>query len=301
MINWRAALLNGYYQALWPYRVLALGRARRSGSMPIIGVYYHRVSDDRATPWTISRSAFERQINWLQAHCDLVSLAEAQRRIRSGMNRRPTVTITFDDGYADNCDFALPLLVERGIPCHYFVTWEPVTRQIPFAHDVRLGRPAAPNTVAELRTWAARGIEIGCHTRTHTVVSTLQTELQLLDELVAVRDEMQTELKQPLDYFAFPCGQQGDLTVRAFAVAREAGYRGVCSAYGGYNLPGDDAFHLQRLGPGEPLITIKNYVGLDPRKRRISRFSDATPHDRTDPSAPARLRAGESLVAGGIG
>ena len=95
-----------------------------------------------------------------QLRFDLISLAEVQRRI-AGRNHRPAVAITFDDGYAINCDLAMPLLIAERIPCTYFVCNDPVLRQIPFAHDQQIGRPLPPNTLKQLRGLAKAGIEIG--------------------------------------------------------------------------------------------------------------------------------------------
>ena len=53
---------------------------------------------------------FARQIGWLKKRFSLVSMEEAQLRIARGRNREPCVSITFDDGYADNCQAAIPLL-----------------------------------------------------------------------------------------------------------------------------------------------------------------------------------------------
>ena len=82
----------------------------------------------------------------------MVSLAEAQRRLASGRNDRPCVSITFDDGYADNCDQALPLLIRERIPCTYFVTTRNVIDGKPFPHDVAV-RPAARSRTRPTRSW----------------------------------------------------------------------------------------------------------------------------------------------------
>ena len=55
-------------------------------------------------------------------------------------------------------------------------------------------------------------------------------------------------------------------------MARQAGYAGVCSAYGGFNFPGDDPFHLQRIPVDDDMIRLKNWVTMDPRKLRTRRF-----------------------------
>ncbi len=59
-------------------------RLHAAGRAPAVCLFYHRVADDRLNPWTISQAAFERQIHWLQRRFEMVSLSEAQRRLRSG-------------------------------------------------------------------------------------------------------------------------------------------------------------------------------------------------------------------------
>lgn len=78
-------------------------------------LFYHRVADQDLNAWTMTKRKFQAQMDWLRHNCDLVSLEEGQRRIRQG-NQRPCVTITFDDGYGDNCHFALPYLIKHRIP-----------------------------------------------------------------------------------------------------------------------------------------------------------------------------------------
>ena len=65
--------------------------------------------------------------------------------------------------------------------------------------------------------------------------------------------------------FAFPYGQPENMNPAAFHVARKHGYRAVCSAYGGYNYPGDDPFHIQRIYP-DNMLRLKNWLTVDPRK-----------------------------------
>ena len=74
---------------------------------------------------------------WIRRHFDIVSLEEVQRCVAAGENPRPAVAITFDDGYAENCDEAIPFLLENEIPFTYFVSLGFVNEQKPFPHDVR--------------------------------------------------------------------------------------------------------------------------------------------------------------------
>lgn len=278
----RRTLLSAYYHATLPARRLATAWAARRGCAPIYVLYYHRVASERSHGWTLSNDDFSEQIEWLRANFDLVSLEEAQRRIR-GVNRRPAVSITFDDGYADNCEHALPLLVKYRIPCQYFVTVNNVFFGDPFPHDLAAGRTPRPNTLEQLRTLAAAGIEIGAHTRTHADLGRLHDAKRIRDEVIEATRDLEAALDRPVRYFAFPFGQHANLNRRAFRLAREFGFEGVCSAYGGFNLPGDNPFHLQRMHADPDLLRLKNWLTGDPRLRFVKRYqydeSSDPPHD----------------------
>jgi peptidoglycan/xylan/chitin deacetylase (PgdA/CDA1 family) len=273
---WKESLLSTYYYASLPYRRLRAMRDARNGKTPISVLFYHRVADEKPNPWTCPTRVFARQMRWLKQHVDMISLEEARRRIASGHNSRPSVAITFDDGYAENCSNALPLLIAENIPCTYFVSTRHVLEQAPFAHDVARGAPLAVNTLAQLREMAAAGIEIGAHTRAHVDLGQITNHAQLYDEVVTAGDELREAVGSPVRYFAFPYGLHKNLNADAFHIAREAGYLGVCSAYGAYNLPGDDPFHLRRIHGDPQTLRLKNWVTVDPRKRHVADFDCST-------------------------
>jgi peptidoglycan/xylan/chitin deacetylase (PgdA/CDA1 family) len=263
---WKSSLLHLYYYGSLPYRWAAGRRAEREGRVPVIVLLYHRIADDAATPWTTSNRSFERQVLWLADRFDVVSLEEAVRRIRSGENHRPTVSITFDDGYADNCRHAVPLLVKHQLPATYFVTLRNVLRGEPYPHDLALGHELAPNTLEQLRAMAAAGIEIGGHTYSHPDLAGVTDPGELHTEVVASGEELGMLLGRRVRYFAFPYGQPEHLNPDVFDLAQTAGYEAVCSAFGGYNFPGDDAFHVRRIHGDEEMIRLKNRATVDPRK-----------------------------------
>lgn len=267
----KALLLSSYYYGTYPGRAWANARRNRRGQAPAIILFYHRVADDRANDWTCSNAMFARQIRWLRQRFEMVSLAEARRRVASGVNRHPCVTITFDDGYADNCQHALPLLIREGIPCTYFVASQHILEGWPFPHDVALSRPLKPNTPEQLRGLAAAGIDIGAHTRTHADLGQPLGADRLYQEVVVARDELEKITGTRVAHFAFPYGQHANLSQAAISLARDHGYDAVCSAYGGFNFPGDDPFHLQRIHVDDDMIRMKNWVSVDPRKLRSTR------------------------------
>jgi peptidoglycan/xylan/chitin deacetylase (PgdA/CDA1 family) len=272
MSRLKQMLLSVYYHGTRPVRAWHHRHLVESGRVPIISLYWHRVADDRANPWTVSNDLFTRQIEWLQKRFKFISLEDAQWRIRQGDNREPCVCVTFDDGYADNCRHAIPLLIKKRIPCTYFVTVRNILEGEPFAHDIAMGHHPAPNSSAQLCAMGAAGIEIGSHSFTHANLGPISDPLALYREVVTAKDELQKLLGRPIRYFAFPYGLYNNLNPVAFELAKKAGYLGVCSAYGGFNFPGDDYFHLQRISADNSLIQVKNWVTMDPRKLHTRRF-----------------------------
>lgn len=265
----RLALAAWYYGSL-PYRWWANAAAARAQRAAVMVLFYHRVADCDLTEWSITNRLFREQIDYLAANFDLVSLAEAQRRVVEG-NDRPAVAITFDDGYAENCEEAIPLLIERRVPVTYFVTTHYVRTGESFPHDLTTGKPFRPNTIAQLREMATAGIDIGAHTRTHPNLGAIHDPARLADEVLGGRNELADWLGRPIPYFAFPFGQHENLNREVFRLCRKAGVAGVVSAYGGYNFPGDDPFHLQRIHGDPDMLRLANWLSVDPRKQSLVR------------------------------
>lgn len=84
-------------------------------------LFYHRVFPD--TPASdVTVAEFEWQMDFLARRCDVVSLEEVAAHAR-GERRlaRPSVAITFDDGWFDNFVYAYPVLKRRGLRATVFV------------------------------------------------------------------------------------------------------------------------------------------------------------------------------------
>jgi peptidoglycan/xylan/chitin deacetylase (PgdA/CDA1 family) len=270
----RDPLVGMYYLATLPQRRWEAARQAAAGRAPVISLYYHRVADEHPNGWTIGVERFKAQINWLRERFDLVSLVEAQTRIGSRDNRSPAVCVTFDDGYADNCRVAIPWLLERRVPFTYFVSTGHILEGRPFGHDVERNCPLDPNTPEQLREMAEAGVELGAHTRWHVDLGKVHDEAAIYDEIVGSKRDLEQIIGRAVRYFAFPFGLKGNLSQAAFRVAFQAGFWGACSAYGGYNRPGDDPFHIQRIHADPRWSRFCNWLTSDRHQRRgITRFN----------------------------
>lgn len=84
---------------------------------------YHRVRPqaDPLFPRELDAVRFDRQIAQLKESFNIISFSDAVHGLRSGTLPRGAACITFDDGYADNVDVALPILLRHGISATFFL------------------------------------------------------------------------------------------------------------------------------------------------------------------------------------
>lgn len=86
-----------------------------------------------------SELIFRAQMELLVREFRPISLEEAVQHIRSGNNLpRRSVVVTFDDGYADNCEVAMPVLNQAGVPATFYVTVDCVeNKRLPWPSRLR--------------------------------------------------------------------------------------------------------------------------------------------------------------------
>jgi peptidoglycan/xylan/chitin deacetylase (PgdA/CDA1 family) len=116
-------------------------------------VVYHRVLEDSAQgvqPYIgVTQAAFRAQLTYYRERFEVVSLNEGMRLLQAGHLKHPLLAITFDDGYRDNLDLALPVLQELELTATVFVTTDCLDRGEPLWPDrVRFAIYGAPTGVA---------------------------------------------------------------------------------------------------------------------------------------------------------
>ena len=86
-----------------------------------------------------SELVFRAQMELLAREFRPISLDEAIKLMRSGDGLpRRSVVVTFDDGYADNYEFAMPVLNQAGVPATFYVTVDCVeNKRLPWPSRLR--------------------------------------------------------------------------------------------------------------------------------------------------------------------
>ncbi len=84
----------------------------------------HRVlpAPDTLDPYAVDAAQFDAICRWMKDWFRMLPLDEAVRRLRSGSLPSRAAALTFDDGYADNHDVAMPILRRHGLTATFFVT-----------------------------------------------------------------------------------------------------------------------------------------------------------------------------------
>ena len=119
---------------------------------------------------------------------------------------------------------------------------------------------------------------------------------QLFEETVGATQELEQLIGKPVRYFAFPFGQPENIHPEVFRLGRQHGWQGICSAYGGWNEVGEDAFHLRRFHGDPRMAYLKNWLTLDPRKRRMDGSLRLSPKWHPPPRSTGRRVGKQSLI-----
>jgi peptidoglycan/xylan/chitin deacetylase (PgdA/CDA1 family)/folate-dependent phosphoribosylglycinamide formyltransferase PurN len=242
---------------------------RRNGRFPVM-ILFHHIVTDRPHSHGVPTEHFMKHIAFLRRHYDIVALRDAIEMLRTNTVRRPSVVLTFDDGYADNF-LTLRAIRERfDVPMTLFVSTSHITNRSPFAHDIgREGAAFTPLMWDHLRQMQNEGFEIGSHTRSHFDCGS-RDMAALHSEIVGSKEDLERHLGKPVDMFSFPFGQIENISPEAQKLANET-YSYVFSAYGGSNFASADGSikHLYRWPHANDVweleLTLQAFLDFGPK------------------------------------
>ena len=282
---------------------------------------FHRVlaEADPLLPEEMTAALFLKDMQLLRRKFNVLSLSEGLDRLRNGTLPPYSLCLTFDDGYRDNYEVALPILERLGLPATFFVAtgfidggrmWNDTLLEVlrRWPHDtvdlrdwgipvmpaksdedkrrifkslqrwlrrigikgrdgflnelVQRAGQALPDdlmmTSEQVRDLAQRGMEIGCHTVTHPILTRVPVETAR-QEILAAKAKLEQLAGKSVRYFAYPNGIPGDDYDATHAqLVKECGFEAAFSTAWGVATARSDLFQLPRFTPWDK--TAARYV-----------------------------------------
>jgi peptidoglycan/xylan/chitin deacetylase (PgdA/CDA1 family) len=105
----------------------------------------------------------------------------------------------------------------------------------------------APLNWDQIREMADAGVDFGAHTRSHPILSRLESVAEADEEIAGCKRRLEDQLQRPVAHFCYPNGRPEDYSRETIEIVKQAGYRSAVTTSYGLNAAGQDPYRLLRL------------------------------------------------------
>lgn len=243
------------------FLMLCLWSIRESkDGIPVLN--YHQINPSEKSPLTVPTDDFEAQMQYLNNHgYNTISPDELQGFLLDG---RPLpdnpILITFDDGYADNYQYAYPILKEHNMKASIFLVSD------------FMGRFDNYLTWDQVYEMSENHIYMGSHTLSHFELTPLE-QRELVNQLVGGKLAVEWKTFKFCEYIAYPGGFYNQ---QVLSEVKKAGYKGGFTVFNDYVRQGDDPYTMNRIAifGSQHLVMPRFWIRLHmaPLVGRLERF-----------------------------
>ena len=242
-------LKNGVYRALGE-TVSGTGGLDGEADRTLRVLMYHKVNDQPENPVTVPTTAFAEQMAHLrELGYAVVGLdAVLDHYVEQTPLPEKAVLITFDDGYRDNLENALPALEAHGYPAVLFAPVGYVGERQPLPHDEHLAERGVVNPTldwGELRELEQAGVRVESHGISHRPLAELEVD-EAAREIAISKLRLEERLGRPVRAFAYVKGSEAHYRPVHLSLLRQAGYDLGFTSVSGANGQLTDRFRLRR-------------------------------------------------------
>jgi len=213
---------------------------------PIPILMYHQIdmppAEAKLRSLYVHPHSFARQMRLLQRlGYQAMCLSKLTPYLR-GQRQGKVIGITFDDGYLDNLQNALPVLIQHGFSATCYVISDNIGKYNTW-NVHRVGVRKTLMSKEHIQEWLAAGLEVGSHSVSHphlTQCRRPEAWRQLVDSKRALEDQFSLGI----EHFCYPYGEYNP-EIRAMAA--EAGYQTSTTTRRSRVWPADDLLALPRV------------------------------------------------------
>ena len=188
------------------------------------------------TPYGIYADQLERQLRVLKHNkFQTVTFGQLLRIVlRQAPRPEKMAVLTFDDGYIDFVECALPLLRKFGMTATIFLV-----------HS-RLGKPGFMD-VNGVREAMKAGIEVGVHGLNHRDLCRC-SEAELYEEIVVAKERLEASLGVSMPTFCYPYGCH---RATHYEILASAGYLGAAAVFSAEPSVTHNRYAMRRVCPNQ--------------------------------------------------
>ncbi len=200
---------------------------------------YHSIGDNKAF-FTVRPDMFDTQMRYLKERgFSVVPLRALIKKMQTGESVAGYVAITFDDGYKDNFDIALPILKKYGFPATIFVISGLIGQARRYISEDSLDIMTAD----DMRFLGHTGlIDVMPHSVSHRKLAKVAAT-DAIKEIENSRAAIESITGASADIFAFP---KGSFSQELSLYLRDHGWAGAITVREGIVKADDDVFTLKR-------------------------------------------------------
>jgi peptidoglycan/xylan/chitin deacetylase (PgdA/CDA1 family) len=242
-------LKNSVYRTIGE-TATGVGAANGHAQRTLRVLMYHKVNDVPENSVTVPAGLFDEQMAQLrELGYRPVSLDDVLAYYVDGVPLPPNaVLISFDDGYRDNLENAVPVLLRYGYPAVIFVPIGYLDGSQPLPHDEHLATRGVLNRTldwSELAELESAGVRIESHGIGHKPLADLEVD-EAAREIVLSKLRLEERLGRPVRAFAYVKGSEAHYRPVHLSLLRQAGYDLAFTSISGSNGPHTDPLQLHR-------------------------------------------------------
>ena len=205
---------------------------------------YHMISnplpDSKGSKWCVAPQDFAKQMQYLHDHgWQAFTMSELMQHDKMPPK---SLAITFDDGFANVYEHAMPILQSLGLKSTHYLLSKSQTND----WDAEKGIPSeALLSVQQVKTMLATGlVEIGVHGQQHRSLTTMTAD-RVVEELSQAKEALETRYGVTCRSLAYPFGCWNEDVLE---MAQECGFDHAVAVANAVYRPGQDhCFAIPRL------------------------------------------------------
>ena len=211
---------------------------------------YHKVNDLPDNPTTVPVGIFDEQLARLaELGYNVVDLDAVLDHYTVGkVLPEKAVLITFDDGYRDTLENALPVLQEHGYPAVVFIPVAYMEDETPLPHEARLVERGVRNRTLDwglMRELDSSGVRVESHGIAHRPLAEVMLD-EAVREIAVSKLKLEEKLGRPVRAYAYVKGSEAHFHPVHESILKQAGYEIAFTSISRANGSNTNPFRLGR-------------------------------------------------------